>query len=77
MRHRDLLARAFYNAQRRDERNRLVASTTDIIKEARKLSSREIGPGEIRDYINWYGRGWVILEETPANNNVYIKAHNY
>ena len=77
MRQKDLLRAAFYSAQHRDERNRLIASTTDIIKEARKLSSREFGPNEIREHIEWYERGWKILEETPANNNLYIKAHNY
>lgn len=77
MRLKNLISAAFHSAQYRDKRDRLVVTTTDIIVEARKLSSQEIGPGEIRQYIEWYGRGWVILEETPSNNNVYIKAHNY
>lgn len=76
MRYKDLLRAAFRDAQKRDSRERLVASTVDIIAAARKYG-KEIGPDEVKEHIEWYERGWVILEETPSNNNVYIKAHNY
>ncbi|MGQ5288467.1 hypothetical protein ACULN0_03780 [Pectobacterium actinidiae] len=77
MRQRELISVALFAAMHRDERQRMVASTVEIIAAAKRIRSTELSPSLIREHIELYERGWYILEERDGNNNLYYKKHNY
>ncbi|MBG6245002.1 hypothetical protein CS369_09920 [Candidatus Symbiopectobacterium sp. 'North America'] len=77
---RDLISTAFRNEQYRDNHNRLVATTTDIIAEARTLSNREIRPSQIHQHVEqWCGAGafWRRLQLTKMFTSRLIIIENH
>lgn len=77
MRTKDLISSAMMDVIRRNERGLLVATTEDMIKAARNLSSEELSPLIIRKHVERWERGWYVLEERSGDVCTFYKKHDY
>ncbi|AXW87779.1 hypothetical protein AU509_07335 [Lonsdalea britannica] len=77
MRTKNTISSAVMTVSRRDDRDRLVVFTQDIIREARRLRGAELTPSIIRMHMERYERGWYVLEEGPHYAISFIKKHHY